>query len=346
MPLYKHARPRGFAPWNPNDETLEIIAQVAHILELEKAYLPLTNRQIFYRMVASFGYSKTENAYSNLCEKLNRARRAGLIDWDSIRDDGLTDKSGHFYWGPSTLQYVLQRECRNFLLLPDMPQPCKVEVFIEAAGMLPQVARVANPLGVTCYSSGGFSSVTVQRDTAKRLAERDKPTVILSIGDYDPSGVALYQSFKENVLAFFDGWSALGGTEAVCDDAPLFRRIAITPDQIRQYDFITAPPKKTDKRGNWTGGTVQCEAIPSATLADIVKDAVCEHYDLNAITDMLEFSSDVMRERLEDKVASLDFDPEESDAQEYLEEVKDSIEDNDWTGGYCNEDDDDMEEGV
>jgi len=36
------------------------------------------------------GLPKTENAYKNLLEVLNRARRAGLVAFDDIRDDGVT----------------------------------------------------------------------------------------------------------------------------------------------------------------------------------------------------------------------------------------------------------------
>jgi hypothetical protein len=51
---------------------------------------PLTVRQIFYRLVGSAGYYKTELAYDRLCEHLAKARHAKLIPFDAIRDDGGT----------------------------------------------------------------------------------------------------------------------------------------------------------------------------------------------------------------------------------------------------------------
>jgi hypothetical protein len=53
-------------------------------------YLPLTIRQIFYRLVGRYEYEKTERAYARLCEHLNRARRARIIRMADIRDDGIT----------------------------------------------------------------------------------------------------------------------------------------------------------------------------------------------------------------------------------------------------------------
>jgi len=52
--------------------------------------LPLTLRQIFYRMVGAYGYEKTEQAYERLGETLNKARRARVIGMDAIRVDGFT----------------------------------------------------------------------------------------------------------------------------------------------------------------------------------------------------------------------------------------------------------------
>ena len=80
-------RPRGFAPWKPQSDTLALLDTVRAILTDYEDELPLTVRQIFYRMVSQ-GYSKTEQAYKSLADKLNRARRAELISWQAIRDDG------------------------------------------------------------------------------------------------------------------------------------------------------------------------------------------------------------------------------------------------------------------
>src|SRR5262245_7506874 len=85
---HKRARVRGFAPWTPQKETLALIARVNAVLREYADHLPLTVRQIFYRLVGAHGYDKTEHAYKRLGEHLNRARRARIIAMDAIRDDG------------------------------------------------------------------------------------------------------------------------------------------------------------------------------------------------------------------------------------------------------------------
>lgn len=371
MPTYKHARPRGFAPWSPSPASMRIVRLVLDVLRIESAYLPLTARQVFYRLVALYQYPKTEQGYAGLCDKINRGRRCGLIPWAAIRDDGETVRwlgphTGHFY-GPHDFHSVTAERARYMKLQPVVVQPCVVEVHVEAAGMLPQVAGICRPLGVTCYSSGGFGSATTQYDAARRFAIRDKPTVVLSIGDYDPSGISLYWSWRENVIQFYEqgtkylgtewggeGTTRLGiftGMDEEPEPAPLFRRIAVTPDQIREHGFITAPAKKTDKRGDWDGNTVQCEAIPSALLAEIVRACILEHYDEQAIDDVETLASEhrpemgqrfgrVIVADLENTVAE-QLESIEVDAQERADD-----DGRDWTCGYTNEDEDDMEEGV
>src|SRR5215472_2347408 len=83
-------RPRGFAPWSPRPETLVLLASVQAVLDEYTEHLPLTCRQVFYRLVGAHGYDKTETSYSRLCEVVSRARRARLIPFSSIRDDGVT----------------------------------------------------------------------------------------------------------------------------------------------------------------------------------------------------------------------------------------------------------------
>ena len=49
--------------------------------------MALTIRQTFYRLVARYLYEKTERAYRNLAELLNKTRRARRIPISAIRDD-------------------------------------------------------------------------------------------------------------------------------------------------------------------------------------------------------------------------------------------------------------------
>ena len=93
-------RPRGFVDWKPQAATLALLDQVRGVLDEYAEYLPLTVRQVFYRLVGAHGYDKTEKAYERLGEALNRACRAELIHMDAIRDGGGTRVDPHFWRTP------------------------------------------------------------------------------------------------------------------------------------------------------------------------------------------------------------------------------------------------------
>ena len=265
-------RVRGLAPWRPQQLTLDLLAKVQTVLGEYAAYLPLTVRQVFYRLVGVYDYDKTEQAYARLCEHLNRARRAGFIRFDAIRDDGIT-LAQPIAWTDSG-EFV--RHCiahaEQFRLDRQEGQPVRLIFAVEAAGMLPQVQRIADPFGIAVHSSGGFNSLTAKYELAHALGQWPRVEV-LHIGDHDPSGVHLYTSMAEDV-------------QTIAHDLGLgseirFSRLAVTPAQITEFSLSTAPPKPTDQR-SFTGETVQCEAISPDVLADIVRAAIENRSDAAA----------------------------------------------------------------
>jgi hypothetical protein len=48
--------------------------------------------------------------------------------------------------------------------------------FCEAAGIAPQLGRIANPFGATVMSGGGFDSLPDKYNCAAELAGHDRPT--------------------------------------------------------------------------------------------------------------------------------------------------------------------------
>jgi hypothetical protein len=115
------------------------------------------------------------------------------------------------------------------------------------------------------------------------VADEWGATEILHIGDYDPSGVHLFNALAEDVTAFCE---TLGGSAR-------FTRLAVTPAQIRALALPTAPRKETDARAfaglaDDPDATVQAEAIPPAELARIVNEALVKRIDASALQRVLE----------------------------------------------------------
>jgi hypothetical protein len=194
-------RARGLAPWAPHRTTLDLLDAVKAVLIEYEKHLPLTIRQVFYRLVGAHGYDKTENAYARLCEHLNRARRAGLIAFDAIRDDGVTLAEPDEWDSTEQLVKTFIQAAERFRLDRQQGQPARLIFAVEAAGMLPQVQRIAEPFGIAVHSSGGFDSLTAKYDLAERLGQHSRVEV-LHIGDHDPSGVHLFSSIRTHSTSF------------------------------------------------------------------------------------------------------------------------------------------------
>ena len=269
-------RVRGFAAWRPQAKTLNLISQVQAVLIEYADYLPLTARQVFYRLVGAHGYDKTELAYSRLLEGLNRARRGGLIPFDAIRDDGVTWFNPEAWDNPQEFLDAVQRQARGFRLDRQLGQPVRLFLLCEAAGMAPMMQRVADPFGVPVMTSGGFDSVTAKQALARDLANHPRAEV-MHVGDHDPSGWHLFASLAEDVTAFVE---ALGG------NSPVFSRLAVIPEQAQELNLPTAPAKVTDRRA-FDGETVQAEAIPPDVLSEIVREAITSRQDLETRAWML-----------------------------------------------------------
>lgn len=271
----RRTRVRGFAPWRPQADSLALLDDVRAVITTFRAYLPVTIRQVFYRLVSTRGYPKDEKAYARLCETLNRARRGGLIEWDAIRDDGFTKRAATAWGDPAEWASAVVESAERYRCDRQAGQDRRLVVWCEAGGMVPQLVRVASEYSVPVYSSGGFDSVTAKHDVAQEFSRLGSATV-LHIGDHDPSGVHMFGSLDEDVRAFLED---LGGDVS-------FVRLAVTPDQVDEMSLPTAPPKPTDRRA-FSGDTVQAEAIPPDVLARIVREAIHDRLDLQSLAAVL-----------------------------------------------------------
>jgi hypothetical protein len=258
-------RLRGFGAWNPQIRTKSKLLDMISIVENYRPIWPITGRQLFYRMVALYGYPKTDAAYKSLLELLNRARRAEMIPMEAIRDDGAVVLGDHHFLDADDFLKHVTSQARFCRLDLQQFQDQHLIVWCEAAGMAPQLSRVARPYGIDVRSSGGFDSTTVKHEAGELIGQMEKPVRIIHVGDMDPSGEHIHMSLGEDLAAFAEHY---GNSDVTVD------RVAVTKEQQEKYNLPTAPPKKEDKRSFTHNFTVQCEALPPDVLADIVKQAI------------------------------------------------------------------------
>jgi hypothetical protein len=301
----RHRGPR--LDWKPQAKTQVLLNQIQGVLDEYRNLLPLTLRQVFYRLVGVQDYAKTENAYVRLGEVVGNARRAGIIPFESIRDDGVTTahyggyrNKGEFYADTVWRANSYARNRQN-------GQDGRIEVWCEAAGMVPQLGRVSGRYGISVYSSSGFDSITAKHDAGKRAAKAGLLTV-LHIGDLDPSGEHVFSSAFEDVEA----WATADGGRVD------FVRVAVTRDQVEEHNLTTSPPKATDRR-SFEGMTTQAEALDPAVLSQILDDAIEVRLDLDLYQSVVALER---QERTELTREMLDSAIELEEDEEAIEELQ------------------------
>ena len=139
------------------------------------------------------------------------------------------------------------------------------EVRAESRSIAGVLQADCEDLAVSLYPTGGFSSLTLAYEAAQQIEALagDKPLVILYVGNYDPAGVLIDVALEKELRTHLPGHINLN-----------FRRLAVTPEQIAEYDLPGKPRKEGDRRALHIQETVEAEAMPAAILRDLVRGEV------------------------------------------------------------------------
>jgi len=288
---------RGYAPWEPKDETAYWIGKVEEVLEEYWSYLPISLRTVFYRLVAEHGFEKTEAAYNRLGTWVARARRAQMLRFDGLRDDQGKAQRVMAFDGLDGFMESVEDQFRHYRRKRMSGQPVRIEMWSEATGVSDQLRHVAWEYGIPVHVSRGFASVTNTHAVAERALKFDGPTVVLHVGDHDPSGVSIYESLIEDARAFLIQKRTWAGSLKDDPDGNLYYdemdasgptirpvRVALTAAQVEEYGIETAPPKRSDSRSaSWEGETAQAEALPPDLLERLVKEAIEAELDMDRL---------------------------------------------------------------
>jgi hypothetical protein len=247
----------------------------------------LTDRQIFYRLVSKGFFSNALTHYVQLCKVIKQGRINGLIPWDRIEDrskpiyeveersDGMPDS--YFLYHKERYEdaeRVFRDSYQSYYVPLWSFQPEYIEVWCEKdalAGVLRQVTEKWMIPLVVCRGYQSISNIYSRVQTYRVKANNGKKIRILYFGDYDPRG----QNIPEVISRDFE---SLG--------FPIeLNKIALTKEQISEFNLIPAPCKKTDSMAkNWIlnhGDAVyELDAIEPNTLLSIVENAVKSHFSI------------------------------------------------------------------
>lgn len=218
-------------------KTLAIIDKANEIIqEYQKLGFILTLRQLYYQFVARGILPNKMQSYDNLGAIISDARLAGLIDWDAIEDRTRFLRGHRTYNDPAQ---AIKDIAKGYRIDMWEGQLRRVEVWIEKDALVGVIEKVCNEYDVNFFACKGYASQSELYSAGKRIAYRrhnyEQDTLVLHLGDHDPSGMDMTRD-NEDRLSLFAG------------DYVEVRRVALNMAQINLYNPPPNPAKLTDSR--------------------------------------------------------------------------------------------------
>lgn len=220
--------------------TLDLLEACKKIIE-ETA--PITIRGICYRLfVAGHIDSMAVKNTQKISRLLTRAREEGDVDWNSIVDESRSmEEEATFTDLAEYARGIEQWYRRDFWA----HQENRIIVISEKATVAGILRPVLGDYGVPFFPVHGFNSATKMHDLAQGIASDKRHTVLLYVGDYDPSGMYMSEWDLPGRLADY-------GAGSFADDYTI-RRIALTYTDVHDGKLppFKADDKKQDPRYRW-----------------------------------------------------------------------------------------------
>lgn len=215
------------------DETISAVNKI-----IDQYDMPLTLRQIYYRLVAGGLVPNRRSAYNSLSSQLVTARENGEVD-----DSRIVDRSRRvdkpYYDSPESfidaIKYTLEHKYLHSFWIS---QPLYVEVWVEKDALSGVISNAVFPFSTIVAPSRGYSSYSYLRDASQRIGrycQDGKEAHILHFADHDPSGLDMTRDLQDRLNRY-------------CGRAVAVKRIALTYEQVQTHNLIPNPTKMADPR--------------------------------------------------------------------------------------------------
>jgi hypothetical protein len=241
----------------------EVEARREALLEIIEAGRPMTVRQVFYQATVRGLVEKAETGYSKVQTDLTVMRRAGDLPYYYLADNTRWQRKPRTFDGVTEALEDTARFYRKSLWAN---ADCYVEIWLEKDALAGVIYPITSMFDVPLMVARGYASLSFLYSAAEAINELDVPTYIYHLGDFDPSGVNAGEKIEETL-------------RELAPDADIsFERIAVTPEQIEDWDLPTRPTKTTDTRSKGFGEvSVELDAIDPNRLRDLVQTTIEQH---------------------------------------------------------------------
>ncbi len=266
----------------------ERLAQINAIIEeyQEDGYV-LTLRQLYYQLVSRDIIPNKQTEYSKLSTLLKEGRMGGIVDWDAIEDRLRKPQKPAAFDSP---QDILEAAIGQYALPRQNGQNTYVEVWVEKDALSGVLSRVTERYHVPILVCRGYSSASAMFDSYQRFRrayKKEQNIKLLYLGDFDPSGEDMVRDINDRIMEFANG----DNIDMAYFDFDI-EKIALTRQQIRQYNPPPNPAKRSDPRANTFikqhGDTSwEVDALRPEVLNQILEDAIKANIDESAYMEIV-----------------------------------------------------------
>ena len=223
----------------------------------------MTVRQVFYQATVHGFVEKAESGYVKVQTDLTVMRRAGELPYSWLADNTRWQRKPRTYNG---VQDALKATAAFYRKDLWTNADSYVEIWLEKDALSGVIYPVTSLYDVPLMVARGYASLSFLYNAAEAINELEVPTFIYHLGDFDPSGVNAGEKIEEEL-------------KEMAPNADItFERIAVTEEQIDEWDLPTRPTKKSDTRSKAFGDiSVELDAIEPNRLRSIVSDAIDIH---------------------------------------------------------------------
>jgi hypothetical protein len=295
MPIYE-----AYVQNNFKQASLDVIACAKEvILSYDAQGYDLTLRQLYYQMIAKdllpdswidekynrknglpLDTKNTEKSYNRLGEILNIARLAGRLPWDVMVDRSRSMKSNQHWDSP---QQIMRAAAYGYKKDKWSNQPNRVVVLVEKEALEGIVASVSARLDVPYEACKGYFSQSEMWGLGKKITrwkDAGQRTIILHLGDHDPSGIDMTRDIADRLEMF-------AGRRVTVD------RLALNMEQVEEYNPPPNPAKTTDcryagYRDKYGDDSWELDAIEPPALQALVETAIEKYRDPDKWQEALE----------------------------------------------------------
>lgn len=246
-----------------------MIGKAVTILEeYEGKGFNLTLRQLYYQFVARDLLANSDRNYKRLGSAVSDGRMWGFIDWNHLVDRGRNFESlGH--WDHP--RDIIRSSAHSFAVDRWEGEDYRLEVWVEKQALEDIVDRACSPLDVGYLACKGYMSQSEMWSASQRLKHHERQgqkTIILHLGDHDPSGMDMSRDIQDRLAIF--------------ESSVTVERIALNMDQINTYNPPPNPAKVTDSRAGeyiarYGENSWELDALNPETMTELIQSEIAKY---------------------------------------------------------------------